>query len=86
LRELVEGSWEDGLVPLCVFWALSCHVSLLSTTKAKSFFHALFEFLGGEFLNRDSGVEFHGNGSWPKRTIILLTGCHGPSQTTKLTV
>ena len=74
LQELVEGSWEDGLVPLCVFWALSGHVSLLPTTQAKSFFHALFAFFGGEFLNGDGGVEFHGNGSGPKRPIIMLTG------------
>ena len=74
MRELVEGSWEDGLVPLCVFWALSCHVSLLPTTQAKSFFHALFAFFGGEFLNGDGGVEFHGNWSGPKRPIIMLTG------------
>ena len=74
LQELVEGSWEDGLVPLCVFWALSCHVSLLPTTQAKSFFHALFAFFGGEFLNGDGGVEFHGNWSGPKRAIIMLTG------------
>jgi hypothetical protein len=73
LRELVEGSWEDGLVPLCVFWALSCHVSLFPTTQAKTFSHILFAFFQGEFLNGDGGVELHGNWSWPKRAMILLT-------------
>jgi hypothetical protein len=61
LREVVEGSWEDELDPLCVFWALSYHAPLFPTTQAKTFSHALFALLGGEFLNGDGGAEFHGN-------------------------
>jgi hypothetical protein len=72
LRELVEGSREDGLFPLCGFWALSCHVSFFPTTQAKIFSHTLYAFIGGEYLNGDGGVELHGNWSWPKRAIILL--------------
>jgi hypothetical protein len=79
LRELVERSREDGLVPHCVFWARPCHVSLPPTTQAKSFFHALFAFLRGEFLNGDGGAEFLGNWSWPETANILLAGVESVS-------
>jgi hypothetical protein len=74
LRELAEGSWEDGLVPLCVFLGTLVPLSLFPATQAKNFSHTHFLFFGGGLLNGDGGVELHGNWSWPKRAILLLIG------------